>query len=152
MSPTATIPEPEEIRYRSLLRPALLLLLREKEGHGYELMGRVGELGGEIPPTAGALYRLLRTMEGEGLITSYWGTPERGPARRVYAITEVGEQYLDQSIPALAGVGRTVRGMLNRYRKQPGKPGVAVLDLGPQPCALEAHVTWHPCERGARRW
>ena len=108
--------EPEEIRSRNLLRPAVLLLLREKEGHGYELMGRLAELGVEVPPTTGGLYRSLRTMADEGLVTSYWSTPERGPARRVYSITESGEQQLEESMPALASLLRTVRGMLNRYR------------------------------------
>ncbi|CAN5679048.1 hypothetical protein BH20ACT1_BH20ACT1_03060 [soil metagenome] len=110
-------PEPEDVRSRSLLRPAILLLLREQESHGYELMSRLAELGVEVPPTTGGLYRSLRTMAEEGLVTSYWSTPERGPARRVYAISETGEQHLEMSMPALASLLRTVRGMLNRYRQ-----------------------------------
>ncbi len=113
----ATPPEPEDIRSRSLLRPAILLLLRERESHGYELMSRLAELGVEVPPTTGGLYRSLRTMAEEGLVSSYWSTPQRGPARRVYAITETGEQHLEQSMPSLASLLRTVRGMLNRYRQ-----------------------------------
>jgi PadR family transcriptional regulator PadR len=117
VSPVPTSPEPEDVRSRSLLRPAILLLLREQESHGYELMSRLAELGVEVPPTTGGLYRSLRTMAEEGLVTSYWSTPERGPARRVYAISESGEAHLEQSIPALASLLRTVRGMLNRYRQ-----------------------------------
>lgn len=118
VSPIASNPsEPEDVRSRSLLRPAILLLLREQESHGYELMSRLAELGVEVPPTTGGLYRSLRTMAEEGLVTSYWSTPERGPARRVYAISETGEQHLEQSMPALASLLRTVRGMLNRYRQ-----------------------------------
>lgn len=108
--------EPEELRPRNLLRLAILLLLREQEGHGYELMGRLAELGLEVPPTTGGLYRALRTMADEGLIASYWSAPDRGPARRVYVVTDQGEQHLEQSMPALARLLRTVRGMLNRYR------------------------------------
>jgi PadR family transcriptional regulator PadR len=117
VSPTASnAAEPEEVRSRSLLRPAILLLLRDQESHGYELMGRLAELGVEVPPTTGGLYRSLRTMADEGLVDSHWSTPDRGPARRVYRITELGEQHLEQSMPALASLLRTVRGMLNRYR------------------------------------
>jgi PadR family transcriptional regulator PadR len=107
--------EPEEVRSRSLLRPAILLL-RDQESHGYELMGRLAELGVEVPPTTGGLYRSLRTMAHEGLLSSYWSTPDRGPARRVYAVTEQGEQHLEQSMPALTSLLRTVRGVLDRYR------------------------------------
>lgn len=113
----ASSPEPEDVRSRSLLRPAVLLLLREQESHGYELMSRLAELGVEVPPTTGGLYRSLRTMADEGLVSSYWSTPERGPARRVYAITDAGEAHLESSMPALASLLRTVRGMLNRYRQ-----------------------------------
>ncbi len=105
----------EEVRTRSLLRPAILLLLREKESHGYELMRRLAELGVQVPPTTGSLYRSLRRMAEEGLVTGYWSTPDRGPARRIYAISEAGEQHLERSMPALLSLLRTVRGMLNRY-------------------------------------
>lgn len=114
--PAATGPEPEALQFRSLLRPAVLLLLRDQESHGYELMRRLVQLGVEVPSAAGGLYRTLRTMAHDGLLSSYWSTAEHGPARRVYAITEQGEQYLEQSMPALASLARTVRGILNRYR------------------------------------
>ncbi|HEV2121831.1 MAG TPA: PadR family transcriptional regulator [Chloroflexota bacterium] len=111
----ATNREPEEARSSSLLRPAALLLLREQDCHGYELMGRLAELGVEVPPTTGGLYRSLRTMSDEGLLTSYWSTPERGPARRVYVITDRGAQCLERCMSALASRVRTERGMLERY-------------------------------------
>lgn len=107
--------EVEAVRPRTLLRPAVLLLLRDQESHGYELMGRLSELGVEVPPTTGGLYRLLRTMAEAGLVTSYWSTPDRGPARRVYALTQEGELHLEQSMPAVASLARSVRGMLKRY-------------------------------------
>jgi poly-beta-hydroxybutyrate-responsive repressor len=110
-----TGPQPEDLRSRSLVRPAVLLLLRDHESHGYELIGRLVELGVKTP-NRGALYRLLRTMADEGLITWYWSTPKHGPARRVYALTEQGEQHLEASMAMLASLARTVRGMLNRYR------------------------------------
>lgn len=66
--------EPEEIHFRSLLRLAILLLLRDEEGHGYELMGRLDELGVGVSPTTGWLYRSLRHLAEEGLVTSCWST------------------------------------------------------------------------------
>ena len=115
MDPARPAPSPEDARSRSLLRPAILLLLNDQEGHGYELMGRLRELGAEVPPTTGALYRSLRVMADEGLVRSYWNTSERGPARRVYAITPLGEQHLDQLIPGLSSLLRTVQHILDRY-------------------------------------
>lgn len=101
---------------RGLLRPAILLLLTEHESHGYELVSRLGELGFEVSDLGG-LYRTLRTMEDEGLVTSSWGTPSRGPARRVYGITPEGEQQLRESTPGLVSQRRAIGEVLERYRK-----------------------------------
>ena len=105
----------EDFRARSLLRPAILLLLKERQSHGYELVSRLSELGFDVPDFGG-LYRALRAMEDEGLISSSWGTPERGPARRVYALTSQGEVHLRQSAPGLVQQRRTIGGLLDRYR------------------------------------
>jgi poly-beta-hydroxybutyrate-responsive repressor len=42
----------------------------------------------------GTLYRTLRQMEQDGMVSSTWDISVAGPARRVYAITQVGETYL----------------------------------------------------------
>jgi len=82
-----------EARPRNWLTPVALVLLREDSSYGYELMDRLGEFGFE-QIRAGTLYRTLRRMEQEGLCKSEWETPEDGPARRTYSITEAGESYL----------------------------------------------------------
>lgn len=105
----------EDLRARSLLRPAILLLLKERASHGYELVSRLGELGLDVPDFGG-LYRALRAMEDEGLVSSSWGTPARGPARRVYALTPEGEDQLRESAPALVQQRRAIGGLLDRYR------------------------------------
>jgi PadR family transcriptional regulator PadR len=78
---------------RSFLQPHILLLLAEKPAHGYELMERPEAADG---PSAdpGLLYRTLRQFEDEGLVRSAWDTRGHGPARRVYEITDEGQEYL----------------------------------------------------------
>jgi PadR family transcriptional regulator, regulatory protein PadR len=82
-----------EARPGNWLTPVALVLLREESSYGYELMERLEEFGFE-QITAGTLYRAHRRMEQEGLCKSEWETPEGGPARRTYSITEAGESYL----------------------------------------------------------
>ena len=82
-----------EVRPRDWLTPVALVLLREESSYGYELMDRLEEFGFE-QIRAQTLYRILRQMEKEGLCNSEWETPEGGPARRTYSITEAGESYL----------------------------------------------------------
>ena len=57
-------------RVERFTEPALLLLLRERPAHGYDLLERLPELTGEQRVEMGNLYRLLRA-------------PRRGRARRV---------------------------------------------------------------------
>ena len=83
-----------EARPRNWLTPVtLVLLLREESSYGYELMEGLEEFGFE-QISAGTLYRTLRRTEKEGLSKSEWDTSEGGPARRIYTITEAGEEYL----------------------------------------------------------
>jgi PadR family transcriptional regulator, regulatory protein PadR len=75
------------------LVPVILLLLRQWNSYGYELMEKMSAFGVEaINP--GAFYRTLRQMEKDGIVSSSWSTSETGPARRMYSITEAGEAYL----------------------------------------------------------
>ena len=83
-----------EARPRNWLTPVTLVLLREESSYGYELMERLEEEFGFEQIRAGTLYRSLRRTEKEGLCKSEWETSAGGPARRMYSITESGEEYL----------------------------------------------------------
>ena len=80
-------------RVRGFMQPKLLLLLAQKSAHGYELMESMAqEEDTNVDP--GLLYRTLRQFEQDGLVRSSWDTEGRGPARRVYEITDEGLEYL----------------------------------------------------------
>jgi len=97
--------------------PALLLLLRERPAHGYDLLERLPELTGEERVEMGNLYRLLRALEEEGLVASEWDATSPGPAKRRYSITEAGEQLLDQWIEALRRSQERTSRFLERYER-----------------------------------
>ena len=73
--------------------PIVLLMLREWSSYGYELMEKMAQYGLSTM-NAGTFYRTLRQMEKDGMVSSTWNTSEGGPARRVYSITDAGENYL----------------------------------------------------------
>jgi len=83
-----------EARPRNWLTPVALVLLREESSYGYEILERLEEEFGFEQISAGSLYRTLRRTEKEGLCKSEWETSEAGLARRMYSITEGGEEYL----------------------------------------------------------
>jgi PadR family transcriptional regulator PadR len=87
-----------QARPRKWLTPVALVLLKEESSYGYELMGRIEEEFGFEEINPGSVYRALRRMENdEGLCSSQWDVraEEGSSPRRMYAITDAGEAYLE---------------------------------------------------------
>ena len=96
---------------------AILLLLRERPAHGYDLLERLPEVIGEERVDVGNLYRVLRTLEEQGLVASEWDESLPGPAKRTYELTDAGAAALDRWAAALdrdpdphRPLSRTIRG------------------------------------------
>ena len=95
-----------------------MLLLRERPAHGYDLLERLPELTGEARVEMGNLYRLLRGLEEEALVSSEWDDSSPGPAKRRYAITPAGEQLLDHWAEALQRSQERTARFLARYEER----------------------------------
>lgn len=103
---------------RSWLTPYLLLLLRSWETHGYDLIQKLSLFG--FPSVdQGTVYRTLRQLEKEGFITSAWDAADGGPARRLYSITDAGEQFLKQWASALGEYNRMLESFFSLYTGKP---------------------------------
>lgn len=101
---------------KDFLRPCLLLLLRERPGHGYDLLRRLPPFGFE-QSDPGRVYRTLRALERDGLVLSRWETSEDGPERRVYELTGAGMEELHRRARALDGTRRLMDAFLVRYEE-----------------------------------
>ena len=104
---------------RLVLRPSLLLLLAEKETHGYELNEQLSSLGFDSDCfDSSIIYRDLRDMEDIGLIESTWdGKESKGPKRRVYRILEEGKIQLGVWIDNLEVIQEQITQLADRYKK-----------------------------------
>ncbi len=103
---------------RRFLRPMVLLLLAEQPQHGYELMGRLKEMGmgqGGMDPSL--LYRLLRHLERSGQAESTLDDSGSGPARKVYNLTPEGMEVLDLWAVNLDGMSAFLKEFKERYEK-----------------------------------
>jgi poly-beta-hydroxybutyrate-responsive repressor len=107
-----------QARVERFVEPSLLLLLRERPLHGYELLERIPELGVEGRVDIGNLYRLLRALEQEGLVRSEWSADLPGPAKRTYELTEEGRRLLDRWAEALRRAQGTIATFLERYEER----------------------------------
>lgn len=78
---------------KNFLASWLLLLLRNWNAYGYQLIQTLIASGlGAVDP--GTVYRALRELEKEGMVSSVWSPQESGAPRRMYSLTEAGEEYL----------------------------------------------------------
>jgi len=103
------VPEP-----RNFLQPCLLLLLRERADHGYELVSRLRPMH-DAESDPGGVYRALRGLEQRGLVQSEWCTSGAGPARRTYHLTTDGSAFLDEQVTELEQMHTALHRFLDRY-------------------------------------
>jgi len=97
-----------------MLRTALLALLAERESHGYDLAARLSEFG--LAPDMAGLYRTLRSMDRRGELRSEWSTSSKGPARRIYGLTEEGRCRLQRALEGMEAHSVTVERLLLHSR------------------------------------
>jgi len=100
------------------LRAFLLLFLAEGETHGYELIEKLKEIGVKYETYEfGYVYKTLRNMEKEGLLSSRWNVKEKGAAKRIYRITDKGRQNLDEWAAVLTNIRDSLNSFLEAYKK-----------------------------------
>ncbi len=110
-------------RVERFVEPALLLVLRDAGSHGYDLADAVEALTGE-PVDLGNLYRLLRALEEEGVVSSLWRRDLPGRSKRTYELTTTGGELLAAWVAALKGTRETIDELLARYEgKRPTEEG-----------------------------
>lgn len=107
---------------RGFLEPRILLALAHNPAHGYELLERLTS-GEVLNADPGFLYRTLRKLEDEGVVQSSWNTEGSGPARRVYAITDLGWERLHAWAVHLRGTRARLDRFLTDYEALKDREG-----------------------------
>ena len=103
---------------RDWFLPFLLLCMRGGDLRGYELMGRLADLGfGAVRP--GEVYRTLRRAEGEGLVFSEREKLGYLLSRRRYGLTEPGKAYIEFLADSLKSYQQEIQSFLLAYADRP---------------------------------
>ena len=102
-----------------LVQPLMLAVLAREPLHGYAIAQRLAReedmhLG--EPPDHSGVYRLLRGMERRGLLSSRLAESESGPARREYALTDLGRACLTRWSESLSRYRGTIDAVLTLCR------------------------------------
>jgi PadR family transcriptional regulator PadR len=102
-------------RAAGMAESALLLFLHREPAHGYTLVEELGEFGlGAIDPST--VYRILRGMEDQDWVTSTWDEEQTlGPPRRVYRITDTGDEVLAAWIEDLDETRKMLNRLVGKY-------------------------------------
>ncbi|WP_406642269.1 PadR family transcriptional regulator [Amycolatopsis sp. WGS_07] len=81
---------------KGVLDLAVLAVLRDDDGYGYDVLRRLRVAGLEEVGDA-SVYGTLRRLYKAGLLTSYVVPSEEGPHRKYYSLNDRGRQRLAES-------------------------------------------------------
>ncbi len=116
--------------------PAALLAIAEAGSiSGYDIARRVRELSlsGETGVDHSGVYRTLRKMEETGLVASSWEAGDKGPARRLYTLTDSGRDCLDVWARTLKRHSQAIESFLEEYAVLPGPARCAAMNTSETP-------------------
>ena len=98
--------------YRFVEPLALYFLKTQGKTYGYVLLKLLNShalTDSLVDP--GALYRTLRRLEDNGYVTSTWDSDSAGPARRMYELTDSGDEHMIEWLMVL----EQLSGSMNRF-------------------------------------
>ncbi|WP_199430363.1 PadR family transcriptional regulator [Qaidamihabitans albus] len=96
---------------KGVLDLAVLAVLRNHDGYGYDVLRRLRQAGLDEVGDA-SVYGTLRRLYKAGLLTSYVVPSEEGPHRKYYSMNELGRQRLAESARTWQTFAKTMDGLL----------------------------------------
>lgn len=106
-------------RQERYIQASVLLGLVSAPSYGYELITTIQSFGfieGAAPP--GMIYRHLRQMEDDNMVKSEWETRESGAAKRIYTITDEGQEVLDLWIQFMQASADKLTNFIRMYKEK----------------------------------
>jgi PadR family transcriptional regulator, regulatory protein PadR len=88
---------------KGLLELSVLAALRGRRLYGYDIVKRLGAVGGLVMGE-GTVYPILRRFKKEGLVETTLVESDEGPARKYYQLTPKGRLTLAKMLAAWAEV------------------------------------------------
>jgi len=100
---------------KGVLDLAVLAVLREEDGYGYDVLRRLRKAGLEDVGDA-SVYGTLRRLYNAGLLTSYVVASDAGPNRKYYALNEPGRTRFQESTETWNSFARTMSELVGETR------------------------------------
>lgn len=96
---------------KGVLDLAVLAVLRDEDGYGYDVLRRLRQAGLEEVGDA-SVYGTLRRLYKGGLLTSYVVPSEEGPHRKYYSLNEAGRARLAEASKSWSGFASTMNSLV----------------------------------------
>ena len=80
---------------KGLVELCVLATLRDEEAYGYQIVERLGRLGG-LEVTESTVYPLLARLAHDDLVRLRTAPSPAGPPRRYYRLTDAGRRRLEE--------------------------------------------------------
>lgn len=97
---------------KGLLDVAVLAVVRDEDGYGYDVVRRLRAAGLQEVGDA-SVYGTLRRLYQAGSLTSYVVPSDEGPHRKYYAINERGRSVLEDGVKTWRAFADTVDAVLD---------------------------------------
>ncbi|MEV6523563.1 PadR family transcriptional regulator [Longispora sp. NPDC051575] len=97
---------------KGVLDLAVLAVLREDDGYGYDILRRLRAAGLDEVGDA-SVYGTLRRLFTAGYLTTYVVPSEEGPHRKYYALNPAGRTQLTRSSTVWRGFAGTMDSLLD---------------------------------------
>lgn len=129
--------EPNLVQFKKgVLELCVLALLSRADSYGYDIASRLSEA---IDMGEGTIYPLMRRMQKDSLVSTYFVESSSGPPRKYYALTEHGRQSLNSQRTAWTSFSKSVSAILGVAETE-SSPSTAP-QLLPNPIALTVQKT-----------
>jgi len=100
---------------KGVLDLAVLAVLREEDGYGYDILRRLRTAGLEEIGDA-SVYGTLRRLFAAGYLTTYVVPSEEGPHRKYYSLNPAGRTQLKNGSEIWRGFATTMDTLLQETR------------------------------------
>src|SRR5215218_4701396 len=96
---------------KGVLDLAVLAVVGERDGYGYDIVRRLREAGLEEVGDA-SVYGTLRRLYRAGALTTYVVPSEEGPHRKYYGINPAGRELFERSSKTWRSVADAIDGLI----------------------------------------
>ncbi len=123
------------------IKKGILRIFRGGELYGYDIHKKLGTMDVDIDLSR--LYRILNDMKKEGLLESRWEKSQSGPRKRMYRVTEGGQEKLRE---ILLEAIEMVHGFYGEYLMglpPEGNPLLEILNLMTESLRLDPEAPMH---------